>query len=145
MVAIKISRSPTRNFSNVSNFEHATLISTQIAPKDSTQGYSNVPNSLDAKVIPHKIAPKVETEAVFIRFDQEAVNIWDNSHIWGDTSPKQEKNTSDTPVPNPTARYSVQKPNADDKRLGNYESTLIVFATFSLLISLDMAINCEIC
>lgn len=145
MVAIKISRSPTRNYSNVSNFEHATLISTQIAPKDSKQAYSNVPNSLHEKVTPHNITPKVETEAVFIRFDQEAVNIWDDSHILGDPSPKQRKNTADTTDPKPTSRYSVQKPNADVKRLGNHESSLIVFATFSLLILLDMAINCEIC
>jgi hypothetical protein len=58
--------------------------------------------------------------------------------------PREETHTADALSPNPTPRDppdSVQKLNADNKRLGTHESTLIVFATFSLLILADMAIN----
>ena len=65
--------------------------------------------------------------------------------IFIDNPPKEETSTADAPDQDPKdPPDSVEKPKADNNRLGNHESTLIVFATFNLLILLDMATNSAI-
>jgi hypothetical protein len=141
MVAIKIPRNPTQNHSKFSNTSLASPFSNKIAPKNPTDEYSKVPNSPLARLAPINIAPKIETDPTNIRFDEISVKIFIENPA------KEETDIADAPDPNPTPRDppdSVQKPNADNNRIGNHGSTLIVFATFSLLILLDMATNCAI-
>ncbi len=141
MVAIKIPRSPTQNRSNLCNSWLASPIPNKIAPMDDRHEYSNVPNSLLATLTPTKIPQKIETDPINIRFDEIAVKIFIENPS------REETDIADAPDPSLTLRDppdSVQKPNPKNKRLGNHESTLIVFATFRLLILLDMATNCAI-
>jgi hypothetical protein len=141
MVAIKIPRNPFQDHSNFSNSWLASPISNRIAPEDPTHEYSNVPNSALATLAPDNIAPKIETDPINIRFEKMPVKIFIEN------PPREETDITDAPDPCPTPRDppdSVQKPNAGNKRLGNHELTFIVFATFSLLILLDMATNCAI-
>jgi hypothetical protein len=142
IVAIKIPRNPKQNSSKFSNYGHASLIPNEIPRKDPTHRYSNVSNSLHESLSLDKIPQRIESPPVNITFGEMAVKIFIES------PPREETNTADALSPNPTPRDpldSVQKPNADNKRLGSHESALIVFATFSLLILADMAINSFIC
>jgi hypothetical protein len=141
MVAIKIPRNPTHNHSNFSDPWLGSLIPNRIAPEHPIHEYSNVPKSPIEPLAPDNIAPKIEIGPINIRFDEMAVKIF------MENPPKEETNIADAPDPSPTPRDppdSVQKPNAGNQRLGNHESTMIVFATFSLLILLDLATNCAI-
>jgi hypothetical protein len=141
MVAIKIPRNPIQNHSNFSKSWLAGPISNKIAPEDPYHEYSNVPNSPLASLAPDNIAPEIEIDPINVRFDEMAVKIFIEN------PPREETDIADAPDPSPTLRDppdSVQKPNADNKRLGNHESTLIIFATFSLLILLDMTTNCAV-
>jgi hypothetical protein len=141
MVAIKIPRNPIQNHSNFSNSWLASPILNRIAPEDPYHEYSNVPNSPLATLDPDNIAPEIETDPINIRYDE----IPDKIFI--ENPPRRETDIADASDPRPTPQDppdSVQKPNADNKRLGNHESKLIVFATFLLLILLDMATNCAI-
>jgi hypothetical protein len=79
---------------------------------------------------------------VNITFVEMAVKIFIESPT------TEETNTADSLSPNSALQDptdSVKKPNPDNKILGSHESALIVFATFSLLILIDMAISSLIC
>jgi hypothetical protein len=141
IVAIKIPRNPFQKNSNFSNSWLVSPVSKRIALKNPTHQYSNVPNSPLATFNPDNIAPEIETDPIDIRCDEIPVKIFIEN------PPRRETDIADAPDPRPTPRDhpdSVQKPIADNERLGNHESKLIVFATFLLLILLDMATNCAI-
>jgi hypothetical protein len=109
---------------------------------DPTQNYSNVPNTFHEGPTLDNTAPKIDTDAITIHFGQKAVKIC----IENPPSRQSKIALTFDPIPDPKdPPDSIKKPNRDNKILGNYESTLIVFATFSSLLILDMANNAKIC
>jgi hypothetical protein len=107
-----------------------------------TDDYCNVPNLSVASLSPIKITPKIETEPIIIHFEELKVEIC------SPIPPELQLDSPDVSPSKPTLQdspVSNQKPNADNKILGTYESTMIVFAAFSLLILVDMVINSIIC
>jgi hypothetical protein len=108
---------------------------------DASHEYLNLPNSPLTILVPDNIAPKIETDPMNIRSNEMAVKIFIEN------SPREVTKIADASDLYPTPQDppdSVQKPNTDNKRFGNHDITKIVFATFLLLILLDMATNCAI-
>jgi hypothetical protein len=121
-VAIKISRNPFQNYSNLSNYQNADFTPIEKLQKNETEGINIRINSPRVEISP-EIPPKAEKDTADVAHPNP---------------------TPEGPPKSIQSLDSSQKSSLDSVPLGKFgthEFNLVVFAAFSWGIQLDMGIN----